>query len=256
MKFKKSIVVGLCILLLGLPVYGESFTRDNWFSSQTGSVRIVGIKKFKATFNAPVNGKEDKVLNTLLHDPNLVVYDAIENPPSNGTWIAINKTNRTLTMYKGKNVVYKFPVAVGTSETPTPSIKGKVQNKHVNPAWGGMGGKYKPVSANDPKNPLGERWMGLSLPGHSGYGIHGTIKPHEIGGYVSNGCIRMYNDDIEQYIFPATPVGAPVWIGTSEELMAWGLNQGYRIDDPSTQVQVVPVEPQAEVFEAVENLEF
>lgn len=28
------------------------------------------------------------------------------------------------------------------------------------------------------------------------YAIHGTNKPSSIGGFVSHGCIRMYNSDI------------------------------------------------------------
>jgi lipoprotein-anchoring transpeptidase ErfK/SrfK len=28
------------------------------------------------------------------------------------------------------------------------------------------------------------------------YAIHGTNAPHSIGGFVSYGCIRMYNQDV------------------------------------------------------------
>ena len=88
-----------------------------------------------------------------------------------------------------------------------------------------MGGKYTPRAANDPLNPLGERWMGLIIPGKNGYGIHGTIKPNEIGRYVSNGCIRMFNYDIENFVFPKMKSGTPVWIGTDAELNKWGVYQ-------------------------------
>jgi len=57
---------------------------------------------------------------------------------------------------------------------------------------------------------LGSRWLGLSIPGGR-YGIHGTNNPASIGGYVSNGCIRMHNRDIEE-IFPRVEIGTPVEI--------------------------------------------
>jgi spore coat assembly protein SafA len=52
--------------------------------------------------------------------------------------------------------------------------------------------------------------MGLSVPGGN-YGIHGTNNPPSIGGYVSNGCIRMYNHDVEE-LFPRVSIGTPVEI--------------------------------------------
>lgn len=54
-----------------------------------------------------------------------------------------------------------------------------------------------------PDNPLGEFWLGLSIPG---YGIHGTIEPSSIGQYRSHGCIRMHPDDIRA-LFPRVRVG-------------------------------------------------
>jgi len=43
------------------------------------------------------------------------------------------------------------------------------------------------------------------------YGIHGTNKPGLIGRYVSHGCIRMKNKDIEE-IYRQVSVGTPVII--------------------------------------------
>ncbi|CCF15163.1 putative L,D-transpeptidase YkuD domain protein [Brevibacillus laterosporus GI-9] len=50
--------------------------------------------------------------------------------------------------------------------------------------------------------------MGLSKP-H--YGIHGTNNPASIGKYVSHGCIRMYNRDVET-LAKLVPIGTPVYI--------------------------------------------
>jgi len=41
------------------------------------------------------------------------------------------------------------------------------------------------------------------------YAIHGTNVPSSIGGFVSYGCIRMYNADIVD-LFERVNVGTPV----------------------------------------------
>jgi lipoprotein-anchoring transpeptidase ErfK/SrfK len=41
------------------------------------------------------------------------------------------------------------------------------------------------------------------------YAIHGTNRPSSIGGFVSHGCIRMYNSDIRE-LYRLVSVGTPV----------------------------------------------
>jgi lipoprotein-anchoring transpeptidase ErfK/SrfK len=41
------------------------------------------------------------------------------------------------------------------------------------------------------------------------YAIHGTNRPSTIGGFVSYGCIRMYNQDIVD-LYQRVSVGTPV----------------------------------------------
>jgi len=36
----------------------------------------------------------------------------------------------------------------------------------------------------------------MTLSGGGEYAIHGTNAPGSVGGFVSHGCIRMYNQDI------------------------------------------------------------
>ena len=57
-----------------------------------------------------------------------------------------------------------------------------------------------------PENPLGDHWLGLSIPG---YGIHGTNFPWAVGRLVTHGCIRLYPEDIER-LFSTVPVKTPV----------------------------------------------
>ena len=50
------------------------------------------------------------------------------------------------------------------------------------------------MMAGGPGNPLGARALYL---GSTLYRIHGTNQPSTIGSFVSSGCIRLLNEDIE-----------------------------------------------------------
>jgi L,D-transpeptidase ErfK/SrfK len=109
----------------------------------------------------------------------------------------------------GKPVAW-YPVSIGrvTSRWHTPVGKLQVINRAKNPAWhrpSWAGGGVVPAG---PKNPLGDRWVGLSAPG---YGLHGTNDQTSIGRMVSHGCIRHFAAHIHQ-IFDSAYVGMPVII--------------------------------------------
>lgn len=77
------------------------------------------------------------------------------------------------------------------SRTSTPVGEFLVRDELENPTYYGTDGNVS--DADDPLNPLGERWIDLG----DGYGIHGTLDPKSIGGMHSKGCIRMLNSDVE-----------------------------------------------------------
>jgi hypothetical protein len=62
------------------------------------------------------------------------------------------------------------------------------------------------VVAPGPNNPVGTRWMGLSV---RGYGIHGTNAPSSIGKAASHGCIRLGKVDLED-LYSRVEVGDTV----------------------------------------------
>jgi lipoprotein-anchoring transpeptidase ErfK/SrfK len=75
-----------------------------------------------------------------------------------------------------------------------------INGKYVNPPWSPPAEvrRDKPslpavIPGGSPHNPMGVAAMTLS---GGEYAIHGTNQPGSIGGYVSYGCIRMYNQDI------------------------------------------------------------
>lgn len=102
------------------------------------------------------------------------------------------------------NRIYVKSFAVGLGEhgsTPTGSFIVKPKSKLVNPKWVNprTGERF---DADDPKNPIGERWIGLDGTDPttkllSGYGIHGTIEPESIGQEKSMGCVRLIDRDVE-----------------------------------------------------------
>ncbi len=103
----------------------------------------------------------------------------------------INLGAKTLSVYRDGVIVKEYPVAIGKPSTPTPQGTFTIINKQL-----------------DPGGPYGTRWLGLSK---KGYGIHGTNAPESIGTAASNGCIRMFNNDIEE-LFDITNTGTVVRI--------------------------------------------
>ena len=95
-----------------------------------------------------------------------------------------------------------YDVAVGKTSTPSPTGKHRVINRVENPTWYAHGKAVPPGKTN----PLGTRWIGLSV---KGYGIHGTNVPRSIGKAASHGCIRMKNGDVED-LFSRVEAGAEV----------------------------------------------
>jgi len=103
----------------------------------------------------------------------------------------------------GGDVVYvtSFPVGLGKDDS-TPLGKWQVEpdRKVKNPVYYSPRGEGV-IEADDPKNPLGEFWIGLAgldgdAVGKESYGIHGTIDPDSIGKQASMGCIRLRNEDV------------------------------------------------------------
>ena len=128
-------------------------------------------------------------------------------------FILISIPDRQLALIDNGEVVKVYPVAVGKISTPSPEGDFTVTNRTVNPTYYHEGKVIPPGKSN----PLGTRWMGLSL---KGYGIHGTNAPKSIGKAASHGCIRMAKKDLEE-LFTLVKVGDAVTIRSErDELVA------------------------------------
>jgi lipoprotein-anchoring transpeptidase ErfK/SrfK len=104
-----------------------------------------------------------------------------------------------------------FTVATGTSSYPTPLGNFEIVQMQRHPWWYPPPSPWaqglKPVPPG-PGNPLGTRWMGLSVPA---VGIHGTPDSASLGYSASHGCIRMAIPSAE-WLFNKVKVGTPVFI--------------------------------------------
>jgi lipoprotein-anchoring transpeptidase ErfK/SrfK len=115
-----------------------------------------------------------------------------------GYSIQIDLSDRRLYLYRNNRLVKTYPVGVGKLATQSPRGNFTIINKVPYP-YSYRGG---------PLSVYGTYWMGLSK---RGYGIHGTNNPASIGKYVSRGCIRMHNKDVEE-LARLVPIGTPVRI--------------------------------------------
>jgi lipoprotein-anchoring transpeptidase ErfK/SrfK len=116
--------------------------------------------------------------------------------------IVVSIPDRKLAVVESDRVVRVFDTAVGAPRTPSPTGRYKIVQRIPDPTWYTKGKIVPPGKAN----PLGPRWLGLSL---KGYGIHGTNNPRSIGRNASHGCIRLRNHDIKA-LFEMVAVGDEV----------------------------------------------
>jgi len=122
------------------------------------------------------------------------------------TRIEVDLSDRRVTLYDRGRRVHTARAAIGSPGTPTPTGRYYV-NQRLRPA--------------DPTGPFGPGAVGISafsevLTGWAQGGpiaIHGTNRPDLIGEAVSNGCIRIANDDL-RLLFDRALAGTPVLVST------------------------------------------
>lgn len=125
-------------------------------------------------------------------------------------FIVVDKSENRLYYYRKGELVKSFAVATGKNATDTPEGLFKIREKIKNRPY------YKgKIKGGDPKNPLGDRWLGLEVKINGktsyAYAIHGNNNESSIGKYVSAGCVRMHNKSIH-WLYDEVKVGTPVLI--------------------------------------------
>ncbi|WP_051331034.1 L,D-transpeptidase [Aneurinibacillus terranovensis] len=130
--------------------------------------------------------------------------------------IKIYKPSYRLLVLSGRNIVRSYPIGLG-AESRTP-----------------IGVYHVVLKVNQPLSKskvFGTRGLVLS---DERYAVHGTNDPTSIGKAVSKGCIRLYNNDVEE-LFSLVPLGTKVTISKDKAPAYAGANPVPRF--------VLPVRP-------------
>jgi hypothetical protein len=140
--------------------------------------------------------------------------------------IVVSLEDRKLALVENGRAVKVYPVAVGKPSTPSPEGTFTIERRVTDPVYQHDGKTIPP----GPGNPVGTRWMGLSV---KGYGIHGTNEPKSIGKAASHGCIRMARADLED-LYSQVQVGDTVeLIGHRDEETAELFGNGLKPAAPA-----------------------
>ena len=143
-----------------------------------------------------------------------------------GLQLVLDRQHRQLLVLNDGVLTRRFPAAVGTVGWETPAGRFRVMQKVKEPVW------THPVSGQkrgpeDATNPLGSRWIGfyrdckgregwdgeqyLDIEGCTVAGFHGTPYRWTVGRAVSHGCVRLYEENVQE-IFEMVRVGTPVTV--------------------------------------------
>jgi len=137
---------------------------------------------------------------------------AFADPAYAAGTVVVRTGERRLYLVIGGGRAFRYTVGVGKPGKQWAG-QSRIVRKMVNPAWAPPAEVKRDnprlpdlIPGGVPANPLGP--AALILAGEE-YAIHGTNRPGSVGGFVSYGCIRMYNRDIVR-LFERVRVGSPV----------------------------------------------
>ena len=113
--------------------------------------------------------------------------------------IVVRTSQRRLYYVMDDGRALSYPVGVGKAGKAWTG-RAMIDGKHLSPAWSPPADVKRDnphlpdvIPGGSPRNPMGAAALTLNV---GQYAIHGTNVPNSIGGFVSYGCIRMYNQDV------------------------------------------------------------
>ena len=128
--------------------------------------------------------------------------------------IVIKNSERRLYFVLGGGRAERYPVGVGKTGKRWTGYK-QIVRKMYKPDWAPPPEVKRDIPSlpnlirgGTAANPMGV--AALIMTGND-TAIHGTNRPGSVGGFVSYGCIRMYNRDIAR-LFAEVSVGTPVYV--------------------------------------------
>lgn len=154
------------------------------------------LSRIAIAYNLPVSSivKANKLKSvTIYPGQRLKVY--------RGKWkIEVSKIAKLLYVYDGDELFAIYDIGIG-KEGRTPVGDFILTDKIEHPAWYSPDGRIVPYGEKE--NVLGTHWLKIEPAGKTdaafiGYGIHGTWDEGSITKSLSNGCIRMTNDEVAE----------------------------------------------------------
>jgi len=141
-------------------------------------------------------------------------------PSDKAAFVAIHLSEKFLEAFDEEtNLLAHFPCSIAAKVekrpvgelhvvvvAPNPNYTVDPQLFPESPELQGIG--HKLILPPGPNNPVGVAWIGLDK---TGYGIHGTPVPEQVGRTESHGCFRLANWDAE-YLAKIVWVGMPVLV--------------------------------------------
>ncbi len=115
-------------------------------------------------------------------------------PAPKATHLRLSLSQKRVFVLADDQVLAEFPVAIGAATTPTPAGEFEIFQMIVDPIWESpWTGEVHPPG---PDSALGLRWIGFATQDNGIIGFHGTPTVSSIGQAVSNGCVRLRNEDV------------------------------------------------------------
>lgn len=109
--------------------------------------------------------------------------------------LVVDISERELYVFQNNDTLRTLPVAVGSSEYPTPTGDFEIHQIDWNPDWTPPESEWSEdeeyTPPGDPDNPMGRVRMVYQSP----YSIHGTDELESLGKAVSHGSIRVANEE-------------------------------------------------------------
>lgn len=185
---KRHDVYELKVRLKDLGLYVGAL--DDVYDAET----VQAVKEFQKSYWLEPNGIVDqstwRALGYGIQRPSRTASGPL---PEGTVHLEVDTEKARLTVFVDDKPWKTYPVAVGRWPSLTPVGEWRIIAKGYE-----RGGAF------------GTRWMALNVP-WGGYGIHGTNRPWSIGTYSSLGCVRMFNEDVEE-LFDIVSIGTRVRI--------------------------------------------
>ncbi len=176
----------------------KEYLKDIPVESSTGSNQV--SNRFSGEGGWVYNPPKIFAANKIEEQIGVALFTNIKNIPYRlfrPLSLEVSLGKSIILLKEGNNFLKSWPISIGSSSTPTPTGSFRIIEKNI--------------LANGQENSYGSRWMKFGEHYHSdtnlqtsdtlaqrGIGIHGTNDPTDVGRSITQGCIRMRNEDIEE----------------------------------------------------------